>query len=82
MPSKVNQIKNILKVFVKQKRRAELNPRPDLLSKKKYLSNLWKKYLGFLPLEGDAFIEAGGDSHLAVLLVQEFEDLTGKYVVS
>ena len=61
---------------MKQKRRAELTHQLDLLS------NLWKKYLGVSPLEGDVFIEAGGDSHLAVLLVQEFEDLTGKYVVS
>ena len=70
------EFKNILKIFVKQKRRAELKHGPDLLS------NLWKKYLGVSPLEGDVFIEAGGDSHLAVLLVQEFEDLTGKYEVS
>ena len=78
------EFKNILKIFVKQKRRSELKHGPDLLSNlwKKYLSNLWKKYLGVAPLEGDVFIEAGGDSHLAVLLVQEFEDLTGKYEVS
>jgi hypothetical protein len=50
-------------------------PESDLIN---LLQNLWEKYLSFLPQEDANFVELGGDSHLAVLFVQEFEDRSGK----
>jgi len=42
------------------------------------LPNLWTKYLSIFPEEDANFVELGGDSQLAVLLVKELEDHTGK----
>ena len=45
------------------------------------LPKFWEKYLGMIPTENDKFVEHGGDSHLAVLLSRDLEDVTGYYFI-